>query len=129
MSTGNGRVGLTYVLQDMESRRVDLTASTTQLRKVNMPKFADCPAGGEEFHMAIAGNACDQSRALDVLLQLEIIRVKKEIEREGGKVHERATYPQPEIQVGKWRARGVAAMWPLVVIACVAILAAAIYAK
>jgi hypothetical protein len=141
---GNGKAGLTFVLEAMGDAKQRLVISTDRLAEAQLPNFTDCPAGGQEFHLAMADNSKALSKAMDASLQWQIIQVKREqLRLEAAEhVHRRITDNpnasfsghdgmdgrdgrdgrDAEIHVGKWYAKGAAAVWPFTIIGVAAII-------
>jgi hypothetical protein len=119
MVDGNGRAGLTYVLKDMNDAAENMEDASARLKACKLPDFKACPAGGEEFHAAMAEMSHAQTDGISALLQWQTIQVKKEMERANGQRHDRATDhdDEPEIKTKWFTARGVAAMWPAAIVA------------
>jgi hypothetical protein len=120
MSEGNGKAGLSYVLKDMSDAQKGMERAQDRLAKCTLPDFKACPAGGEEFHAAMAGMSHAQNDGILALLQWQTVQVKREMERAQGLRHDRREddhdEPQPEIKT-KWvTARGVAAMLPATIL-------------
>lgn len=121
MTDGNGKSGLAYVLRDMEAAQTRMDGATLRLQAARMPDFTACPAGGEEYHAAMADASHAQSEGIGALLQWQAIQVRREMERANGQRHDRAG-DQPEIRTKWFSARGAAAMWPAVVFAVVVVI-------
>ena len=114
MSEGNGKAGLTYVLKDMKDAAENMEDASARLKACKLPDFKACPAGGEEFHAAMAEMSHAQTDGISALLQWQTIQVNREMERATGARKDRASDhdDEPEIKTKWFTARGVAAMWP-----------------
>lgn len=120
MSGGNGATGLAYVHGVMARAQVRISESSKRLAKASMPNYAVCPAGGEEYHEAMAESMHANNDGIGAMLEWNRLQVEREMERVNGQRHDRAS-DQPEIQTKWFRARGAAAMWPVVLMVIVVV--------
>lgn len=118
MTNGNGKSALDYVRKDMTDAQAAMTTASTRLKACKLPDFKNCPAGGEEFHVAMAEMSHAQTDGIQALLQWQIVQVKREEEKAAQNDRRLDESEEPTEFKTKWfTARGVAAMWPVGVLA------------
>jgi hypothetical protein len=121
MAAGNngGEAGLSYVLQDMTDGQTGMERASIRLKSAKLPDFTACPAGGQEFHAAMADMSNAQTDGIAALLQWQRIHVKREMDKNDS---EAPTPDQAEFKTKWFTARGVAAMWPVALLAVAVII-------
>lgn len=108
------KTGLAYVLQDMTDAQADMTRASVRLQACTLPNFKECPAGGEEFHAAMAEMSHAQTDGIQALLQWQTMLVKREMAK--GTRDETQADPV-SFKTKYFSATGVAAMGPVALLA------------
>lgn len=127
MVDGNGKAGLSYVLQDMSDAQANMDRAKLRLRNSTLPNFKECPAGGEEFHASMADMSNAQTAGIQALLKWQTIHVKREMAK--SEPPDDPHPDQPEFKTKYFSARGVAAMWPVGLLAIAVIVYVVVQVK
>lgn len=113
MSDDTGRTGLAYVHGVMSRAQNRISASSKRLTNATMPDYESCPAGGQEFHEAMAESSHATNEGIGALLEWNRLQVEEKMVRDQRNKPQQQGSDVPTFKTKWFTASGSGAMWPV----------------